>query len=286
MKIFMSIILLLLLVLNLGFEVDEGALKVQDEAFDRAMIAFGLAKGLNAIISLIQGTELSFTPVGVGLNFSIGEVLDPFNDIVERFSWVMLGASVSLGIQKILLSLSAKVFLQVLFALGVAISIFLLWSKKVHSKELFVYSFKFFMLLFIFRFSAIIFVYSSNILYITTLQEEYEHSSVVVMSTKVELQELQEQNKQIMNNKNESGFFSEFENKYSKLKNSLDLSKQLDGMQESIELASRNIVNLITIFILQTILMPLLFLWLMILSIKAVFHLKFEDKVLNLLYNH
>ena len=90
MKIILSVLLVLLLGLSLFLDVDKAAMEIQNESFDRAMIAFGLAKGLNAVISLLQGTELSFTPVGVGLNFSVGEVLDPFNDMVERFSWVML----------------------------------------------------------------------------------------------------------------------------------------------------------------------------------------------------
>lgn len=151
MKVFISVIFVILLILNLGFEVDKGALKVQEEAFNRAMIAFGLAKGLNAIVSLLQGTELSFTPVGIGLNFSVGEVLDPFNDMVERFSWVMLGASVSLGIQKILLTLSAKVFLKTIFTISIVVSIFLLWNKKFQSSQYLVYSLKFFLLFLILR---------------------------------------------------------------------------------------------------------------------------------------
>lgn len=83
-------------------------MQLQEKFLSKAMVAFGLAKGLNAVISLLQGTELSLTPVGIGINLSIGEVLDPFNDMVERFLWVMLLYSVSLGIQKIVLMISAK----------------------------------------------------------------------------------------------------------------------------------------------------------------------------------
>ena len=38
-------------------------------------------------------------PVGVGVTLTIGEVLDPLNDLVERFAWLALVASVSLGLQ-------------------------------------------------------------------------------------------------------------------------------------------------------------------------------------------
>ncbi len=53
MKIFVSVLLILILAFCLSIGFDEGVKKLHDKAFDRAMIAFGLAKGLNAIISLI-----------------------------------------------------------------------------------------------------------------------------------------------------------------------------------------------------------------------------------------
>ncbi|MEA3370244.1 MAG: hypothetical protein U9Q40_02820, partial [Campylobacterota bacterium] len=169
MKIFISIVLVLVLVMSLALGVDESAQELQDAAFERAMVAFGLAKGLNAVISLIQGTELSFTPVGVGLNFSVGEVLDPFNDMVERFSWVMLFASVSLGIQKILLVLSSKVFMQVALVLSVGLSLLFIWLKQLNNSLLLSYALKLLGLILLLRFSAVVFIYSSELLYTSTL---------------------------------------------------------------------------------------------------------------------
>ena len=68
------------------------------------MIAFGLARALNGAISVIQGTELELHPAGVGVSFAPGQLIDPINDLVERFSWLMLASSTSLGVQKILMS--------------------------------------------------------------------------------------------------------------------------------------------------------------------------------------
>lgn len=286
MRIFLSLILLIILMGSIGFEIDKSALEVQDEAFNRAMLTFGLAKGLNAVISLIQGTELSFTPVGVGLSFSVGEVLDPFNDMVERFSWIMLGATLSLGIQKLLLILGSKMFLQLLFGVSIGITILFLWVKKLQKREFLIYSLKLFLLLFILRFGAIVFVYSSNLLYLSTLEKDYNAATVVVLKTKTELQQLQEENKKVISSQKEGGFFREFSSKYDKLKASLDVSSQLKSLESSIELASRNIITLMTLFIVQTILLPLLFLWLMLISIKAIFHYKVSDKRLNLLYSN
>jgi hypothetical protein len=283
MKIFVSVILILLLVLSLGLDIDESALKLQDEAFNRAMVAFGLAKGLNAVISLLQGTELSFTPVGIGLNFSIGEVLDPFNDMVERFSWVMLAASVSLGIQKLLLLLSAKLFLQVTLGLSVILTLAILWIKELKNELFLSYAFKFFALILLLRFSAIIFVMLSQFLYTTTLEDEYNQASSVVEKTKIQLEDLETKNSNFVKSKKEDGFFERVNNQYNSFANSMNIKKQLDDLEESIENASRKIITLITIFIFQSILLPLLYLYLFVVSIKLIFR---SELKLKMVYNN
>ncbi len=276
MKIVISIFLVFALVLSLGFGVDESAMAIQDEAFDRAMITFGLAKGLNAVISLMQGTELSFTPVGVGLNFSVGEVLDPFNDMVERFSWVMLLASVSLGVQKLLLLLSAKLFLQVALGLSVLVTLLFLWIKQIQNSLFLSYSLKILTLLLLLRFSAIIFVYASQFFYTSTLQHDYFEATSVVEKTKAKLEDAHSQNSSIAKTEKKEGFFSSMSEQYSNMSQSLNISKQLNSLETSIEEASRNIITLITIFIVQSVILPLLFLWLFIASVKAIFRNEFK----------
>jgi len=286
MKIFLSVILVLSLVLSFSFTVDESAMKLQEEAMNRAMIAFGLAKGLNAVISLLQGTELSFTPVGIGLSFSVGEVLDPFNDMVERFSWVMLGASVSLGVQKLLLVLSSKLFLQVALGLSVIVSFSLLWIRKLHTPKLFIFSLKLFALLLLLRFSAILFIYSSELLYTSTLQSQYNNATLVIEKTKIKLEELENKNRVVVATQKESSFFSGVSSKYTQVIDNLNISKQLASLENTIEEASQNMITLITIFITQSLLMPLLFLWFSIFSIKFIFRIEFNEEKLKLLYNH
>ncbi|MEA3370245.1 MAG: hypothetical protein U9Q40_02825, partial [Campylobacterota bacterium] len=51
------------------------------------------------------------------------------------------------------------------------------------------------------------------------------------------------------------------------------------------ENASRKIITLITIFILQSVLMPLLFLWLLIIAVKLIFKSEFTYEKLNGVYN-
>jgi hypothetical protein len=285
MKIFISVLLILILFLSLSLGVDEYAMKLQDEAFNRAMVAFGLAKGLNAIISLIQGTQLSITPVGIGLNFSVGEVLDPFNDMVERFSWVMLASTVSLGIQKIILTLSSKLFLQVSIIFSTLISLIFLWLKPLHVKWFFMLPFKILLLLLILRFGAISSIYTTQYLYNSTLHKEYVDSSKIIIDTQKNLEDLHEKNTNIIKSKKKTAWYElDITSKAKDMLSKLNISKKLDHLKESISIASKNIITLITIFILQTILMPLLFFYLMIFSIKAIFKVKVNsDKIVQIL---
>ena len=276
MRFFISIILVLFLFLGAFAGVDESALLLQDEAFDRAMLAFGLAKGLNAIISLVQGTEFSFTPVGVGLNFSVGEVLDPFNDMVERFSWVMLLATVSLGIQKLVLLLSAKVFLQVAFSLSLLLTLGLVWFKELKNQLFLVVSLRVFFFLFVLRFSAIVFVFAAHLFYTSTLANDYNNASQVIAKTQVELEEMQTKSKTALQTQKEEGFFSKINKQYNNVAQSFNISKQLQSLEKSIEKASRNIITMITIFVVQSVILPLLYLWFLVSSFRLIFRSEFR----------
>ena len=99
-----TLMLLLLMVLIQEGSLDRIGHEQTEAGFKRALLVFAVSRGLNGVISVAQGTEVAVEPVGIGLNFKPGEILDPINDLVERFSWVMLASSASFGIQRVLLA--------------------------------------------------------------------------------------------------------------------------------------------------------------------------------------
>ena len=64
-----------------------------------AGVIYGAARGINATVSVAQSTQLS---IGVA-STTPGQLLDPVNDMVERFSQLMTYAIASLALQKILM---------------------------------------------------------------------------------------------------------------------------------------------------------------------------------------
>ena len=120
-------LLLALLVLNLTSLPDRVALNYIDDALATSATAYVAARGINATISVLQDVEIS---VGIA-SVSPGELLDPLNDLIERFSTVMLYATASLGIQKILLTISGWLLIKLIVVLLIILLIIgLLFNRK------------------------------------------------------------------------------------------------------------------------------------------------------------
>ena len=92
-----------------------------DEALRNAALTYATARGINAIVSMIQSSEVE---AGVGVvsgSITVGELLDPLNDMIERFSTVMTWVLASLAAQKVLLLIAShQMFLYLVAALGAA----------------------------------------------------------------------------------------------------------------------------------------------------------------------
>ncbi|MFK7915187.1 MAG: hypothetical protein AB8B93_14835 [Pseudomonadales bacterium] len=104
--------------------LDRQASSRADALLTRALTTYAVARSLNGVISVAQGTEIAVQPVGVGVTITAGEILDPLNDLIERFSWLVLMATASLGVQLVLTDIFASPWLTgILTALVAAASV-------------------------------------------------------------------------------------------------------------------------------------------------------------------
>jgi len=85
--------------------VDRSANGYLESALQRTLMTFAVARGTNAAISFLQDADVTVTPVGVGVTVSPGELLDPIDDLIEQLSSLLLLAATSLGIQRIAMEL-------------------------------------------------------------------------------------------------------------------------------------------------------------------------------------
>jgi len=76
---------------------------------------YATARSINALVSVLQGTEIDV----VFVSFSVGEMLDPVNDLIERFSGLLLIALASLALQQLLIGIVSQAGVNIVLTLAV-----------------------------------------------------------------------------------------------------------------------------------------------------------------------
>jgi hypothetical protein len=252
-----------------GF-ADETSGDYADAALKRALVTFAVARGLNGVISVAQGTEVAVEPGGVGVNFTVGQILDPINDLVEQFSSVMLVAASSLGLQKILLGMTAWWGTTALFVLAAAWLAVATWwpggaSAATRSLAVRVFAVAAFL-----RFALPVLIVGTHVVFSAFLESEHDAAAAVLEATSTEIEELNRDETASTETPADSSFFDRLGEMFDTSMQQLDVSGRIERLKETASTASEQIVTLIVIFILQTILLPLAFLWLFIEGLKRV----------------
>jgi hypothetical protein len=116
-------LILCLLIVSWWGSLDALANRVNSDSITDAAVIYGIARSINAAVSLLQSAEVG---AFVG-SINPGEVFDPINDLIERFSTVMTWSLSSLVLQKVLLSIFSSYPLKILFTI---VCLMLLFSKS------------------------------------------------------------------------------------------------------------------------------------------------------------
>jgi len=122
-KFTQPILIMALLIVSWWGAVDNLAAYVNGESIKDAAIIYGVARSINGVISLIQSAEIG--PIYASVR--PGELLDPMNDLIERFSSVMAWSLSSLVLQKVLLSVFSSYSFKVIFTICCALMFVLKW---------------------------------------------------------------------------------------------------------------------------------------------------------------
>ncbi len=97
-------------------------------ALSSTLKLFASVRGVDAIVSAAEGTELSIAPVGVGVTFAPGELIEPIDDLVERLGDVLLWVLTLLGVEKLSLGLLGSGSVRLLSGtIFLAASAFIIW---------------------------------------------------------------------------------------------------------------------------------------------------------------
>lgn len=243
---------LLLIALAWARPLDQAA-EVQVEAgLKRALATFAAARALNAVISVAQGTEVAVEPGGVGVTFAPGQALDPVNDLVEQFSSLMLVASVSFGVQRTLLAVGAHTAISVILTVLLLVW---LWRRWLGDRRLD----RLLLLVLLLRFAVPAVTLASEMAFQWFLADRYQDSHAALTLGTEQVSEL------IVTPQTDepAGSWGERAQRWwSRAGAALDISARMEDLKRSASAMIEHIIELIVVFLLQTLVLPLGLLWL------------------------
>lgn len=268
-KLIGTTIVLALVFLALHDTLDNKSEYYTNDAFERSLITFGIARGLNGVISVAQGTEVALHPAGLGVNFAPGQVLDPINDLVEQFSWVMLAASASLGIQKIFLSISATKLVSGFLVVLLGLYCISVWRPTLFSSNVRKLILSAVIIILFLRFSVPLSTIGGELLYKQFLQQQYTESTEKLGHTVETISQISNEEEPTQF-KTDEGALDKVKRLFNSATDNLSLKDKLEKYKTSASEATTYVINLIVVFIIQTIIFPLFFLWIIYRSMKLI----------------
>jgi hypothetical protein len=270
-KWLISLLLLLVAIFSVTPFIDQRAAADYDQLFQRAFITFALARTINGVISVLQGTEIALQPAGVGVTLTPGEILDPVNDLVERFSWIMMGATISLGVQNVLLDISAWWVIQVLVTALAAWLLIRLWYPGQGSQLNRVLFKRVLPLLLFIRFAVPVMLIANDLLYQQFLEQRYQQSTEIVTEAGKDLEQIRAETNLDNTQDDDVSMLDSITRAWSSTVDTVDLSGRLKRIQTRAAEVIEHLIQLSVVFVLQTALLPVAFLWFFTQVLKRLF---------------
>lgn len=265
-RIAMAVLFTVLAWASLSGHFDHRGHVTVDAGLERSLVAFGLARGINAIISVVQGSEVALQPAGLGLTLSVGEVLDPVNDLVERFSWVMLASSVSFAMQKFLLDFGAWPWFSISCAAA-----FLLAASSVLSRRSDIWRLRRAVLrgavvLAIVRFAVPFAAISNEVVYDHLLQPRFESARSTIAGVHSELEALEQRHAGPAAGPSfdgADGWTDKVGRFFDTVAATVDVranwERERAAYAASVARMTSSVIEMIAVFIIQTMVIPVLF---------------------------
>ena len=222
---------------------------------NRAVATFATVRALHAALSVAQGTQVAVEPGGVGAVFAPGQALRPVTEILEQFSTLMLGACIALGVQLLLLKIGAHLLVSVAVSVAVAAWALLRWQEGATglsrgSRRLA----PLLVFLLLVRFAVPLAALGSEAVFRVFLQDEYTHArdSVAMPGELAAAQPAEAP----------AGVWASMKDLFARGSASVDQARDGIGrMQQAASRAIDHLLRLLAVFVLQVLVLPLLFLW-------------------------
>lgn len=232
---------------------DTAANEQVDAGLKRAAATYASARLLNGAISVVQGTQISAAPAGMGMTFAPGEILDPLNDLVEQFSQVMLVAMVAFGVEKVLLTVGASWMISLTLSLVAGVWAILYVRGMTGPRWLA----RLLMVLLVTRFAMPVSLIGTDAIFQQFMASDYQESQEVLKSVQGEAGKLG-----VAGAEEKQGVWEKF--KSTTVDAFAEARANLENLTRAAENAIERIIKLMAIFVLQTIVLPVFFIWVLL----------------------
>jgi hypothetical protein len=247
-----SLVLISLIVLSWTQLLDQPAQAGTAATLKRALATYAIARGLNGVISVAQGTEIAIQPVGIGLTITAGEILDPLNDLVERFSWLVLVACASLGTQLLMTELLANPWVSAVMTFTLVTYLLTLWWPPAFRARAALLRACTVLVFARFLFTAVTLV--SGWVDQALLAERQSEAVAQITAARDNIDQLRAE----PDGETEASVLQRFGDFIDEQRNAMNISAQLQTLSSRVEEAIEDLIRLIVLFVVQTIIIPVI----------------------------
>lgn len=244
--------IVMLIAISAGSRIFQPASKdYMTDTLKKASISFAGARAINALVSVFQRIEAggSVKLLGTGGSATIApfEWLDPLNDLVEQFSLVMLASCVAMGILLFLNQTMPWLSLALLLPVSVLLLLIAVSIRKTGlstGRQAFRAGYKLLVITAITAIMVPMMAAVNFLAYSFFLENTYEAASISMADTRKTLSDI----------KTEDGLLDKIEK----------LQQQAGALRLKAERVISHILDLIIVFLIQTIVLPLAIFWLLL----------------------
>jgi hypothetical protein len=232
-----------------------------DGGLKKALATYATARLLHGAVSVLQGTQINAEPAGVGATFSPGQVLAPAAEMLKQFSDVMLVVCVAFAIQKALIAFGGHA--AVALALTV-VTVGWLWAA-IGERRPPAWLTKVFLLLLMVQFSMPLTLLGSDQIFQRFLADDYHQSQ---QNIDLGAREAAGTREPVTVDTKDRSVYERLKDWYEN--KSIGAVAQYHSIKQIAANATEHIVKLIAVFVLQTIFLPLLLLWALYATTRAL----------------
>jgi hypothetical protein len=182
----------------------------------------------------------------------------------------MLASGSALGIQQVLLQLTAWPAFTALTGSLVLAALLLLWWRGPVAPGLRRGLYSLAMALLILRFAVPVLAIANEGLYRYFLAPRYAESQQQLEQTAQTMSRLNRETRNAAPTDAEPTLLERARRMYASAADGMQIEARIEALQQGVERVSEHAIQLIVVFVLQTILFPLLFLWLVVQGLKRV----------------